>query len=314
LVVGLHRLQYEHDGSFFTADDVEATVALASLLSGDSSLRRVVLVRPRLEVESPTSIGIVASREARRHALAMLDVAERVDVVDGTVVFRDAPPESTGIEGVTGGMEIREGDLRLVLRGQAGGGTLDVNGTIGGDDAPLVLTVAGREVAASTLGLLGGRVQGRTDVRLDVTSAAEGIRMNGRIALRDGRWIGGGPAGRLALDQPIRRALGATAPQLAGEDLPFDELRAVVAWRRGTWRLPRVFVSVGDVVAGGAGRVRADGMVEGSGTLSLPPTLVRDLAPFDAGLTTFRDDTGAATLPFAVGGSVSAVEFTLGRR
>lgn len=306
-VVGLRGLRFEHGKDRFAVDEIEATVALASLVAGDSSLRRLVLVRPRFQVAWPSLAALDTDDRAR----AALRAIARIDVVDGIIEFRDAAPESPEIEGIIGGMTLHAGEGRIALRGRFGGGTLDLVGTLRDGGAPIVLTMSGRDIAARALAPFGMPVDGRATLRLDATRARDGVRVAGRVVVRDGRFIGGGPARLLTVDQRARRALGAATPRLAGVDLPFDELRAAFAWRRGTWRLPRVFMTVGDLVAGGDGRVRQDGVVEGRGTVRLSPALVRELAPFDAVLAPFREPSGAATLPFAVGGSVTAPRFAL---
>ncbi|MCC6764169.1 MAG: hypothetical protein IT293_05850 [Deltaproteobacteria bacterium] len=307
-IVGLQRLRYEHGKYIFTADEVAATVALASLVAGDSSLRRLVFVRPRLEVARP-AIAVVTAPEVADRVLATLDAVERVDVVDGTVVLRDDASESSTLEGITGGMELRDTEGRIALRGRLGGGTLDVTGMVRTDGGPFVLTVAGREVSASALMPFGVRIEGRAEMRFDVKRAPAGVHLDGRVAVRGGRLVGGGPVQVLALDRTAHLALAAAAPLLAGPDLPFDELRAAFAWRRGVWRLSRVYVASGEVVAGGEVRVRADGDVEGRGTVRLPPALVREFAPSGALVASFLDPSGSAIVPFAVAGSVKAPRF-----
>lgn len=310
LVVNLRGLQWGHGPTSFAADEIEATVALATLVSGDAPLRYVRLVRPRLEVTQPLALAAVALRDQRVRVLAALDSFRRVDVVDGTIVVHGTTVRAEAIEGVTGGLEMENGEGLFVLQGQVGSGTLDVTGVVGDD--PLALTIAGRDLDARIVALLTGRVEGVADVRVDVAGRGDDSRVDGRVVVRDGRWLGGGPPRLLGMDAGVRQRLAATMPRFAEDDLVFDEARAVLAWRRGTWRLPRVFVTVGDVVAGGAVRIGRDGTLEGRGTLRVPAALVREFAPSAPALATMVAPVGSSTLPFVLRGSISEPRVALG--
>jgi hypothetical protein len=189
------------------------------------------------------------------------------------------------------------------LQGRADEGVVDVVGTMVGDDHDLTITIGGRGLDAARLPVVGTRVNGMADLRLDVTTKGDDLRIDGRLVVRDGRLIGRGPVGLLRLGAEIRNVLASVAPALAGDDLPFDDARAIFAWRGGTWRFPRIFVTTRDVMAGGRARMNARGEVSGDGTLRMPADLVTVLQPHLPLLGSFRDDGGAVTLPFALGGS-----------
>jgi hypothetical protein len=201
----------------------------------------------------------------------------------------------------------------LALRGHAAGGTVDVVGRLEGNTDELLVTLGGRGLDATALPILGERVRGLVDVRVDVSTNAGSLRANGRVAVRQGHVIGSGPTRLLRLSPDARTILAALDPAVAGDDLSFDDARAIFAWRRGAWRFPRIFVSRGPLIAGGRARVDARGAVSGYGTLRLPAELTRALQPYEPLLAAFLDGNGAATLPFAVGGSVRALQLTLGR-
>lgn len=309
-VIGLRELHYRHGQDLFSADDIEATGSLASLVSRGSLLRRLVLVRPRIEAATPGGVGMVMSRELRGRMLAALDTIERIDVVDGTLLLRDAIPASGAITGITGGVELASGRAQIVLHGRLAGGTLDVTGSLGADDAALALTLAGRDVATSGIALLHGHVDGRAEWHLDVTSNSDGTEFEGRLAIRDGRWLGAGLSRTLDIDATVRVPLFALEPRLEGADLPFDELRAAFIWRRGAWDLPRAFARTGEFVAVGAASIRADGTVEGRGTVRLPSALRRALASHAAAPTALLGTSEPAIVPFVVRGSLAAPRFT----
>ena len=152
---------------------------------------------------------------------------------------------------------------------------------------------------------------GGADIRLDLTSSGDAIGPT--VALRfEGRVVGRGPTRLLPMNRDTMAALALVEPRFAEGDLMFDEARAVFAWRHGTWRLPRLFLSNGATIVGGRVRVGADGNVSGHGTIRLPPDVVAGLEANEPRLADFRDPSGAATLPFGVAGSTETPRFTLG--
>jgi hypothetical protein len=110
-----------------------------------------------------------------------------------------------------------------------------------------------------------------------------------------------------------RQVLAARYPAFAGDDLRFEDARAIFSWRGETWRFPRIFVATQDVIAGGGARITAKGEVVGHGTLRLPAEVVAALQPHEPRIEGFRAGDGAATLPFVVGGPLEAPHFTLDR-
>jgi len=214
---------------------------------------------------------------------------------------------------VTGGLERTAGGAKIALQGRAAGGTIDVVGTLATDDARLALTIAGRNLDAAAIPLTTQRMTGIADLRLDVTSRGDALRLDGRIAVRNGRVVGRGPTRLLPLDGETKATLASIAPVLAGDDLAFDEARAMFAWRHGTWRLPRIFLAAGGTIAGGRARVDASGDVTGHGTVRLSSEVAAGLASHTPALASFRDGSGVATVPFGVNGRLDAPRFTLGR-
>jgi autotransporter translocation and assembly factor TamB len=201
----------------------------------------------------------------------------------------------------------------LALAGRIGDGDVAVTGTIAADGG-LALTIGGRGLDASTLPLLAGRVTGRAMVRLDVRGAAAHPRIEGRLALHDGRLVGVRPLWTMPLTDEVRGLLGTVRPSLAGDDFPFDELRASYEWRDGRWRLPHVYVQEDGFLAGGRARVDRDGGLRGKGTVRVPEDVVAAAEPLVPALGEARDPAGTATVPFELSGRVSAPRLDLDRR
>jgi hypothetical protein len=298
---------------FARADEIGATVALAALVAGDPPITQMRVVGPVVELTRPGSLALKWSAKERAEVLALLAQTNRLDVAEGRLVVAGPSGSSFVIEHVAGGLERTDGGANVVLQGQAAGGTIDVVGTLAKADAALALVISGRGLDAAAIPLTTQRVTGTADLRIDVTSSGEALRLDGRIAVRRGRVVGRGPTRLLALDGETKATLTSLVPALAGDDLAFDEARAMFAWREGTWRLPRVFVAVGGTIAGGRARLDASGDVTGHGTVRLPSDVVAGLSARTPVLAAFRDGSGAATVPFGVAGRLETPRFTLGR-
>jgi hypothetical protein len=301
------------DGVIATADELAVTVALAASLSGESPVERVEVTGASVDLAAYGPAALEASRTGRARILAAF-AADRIDVVGSRAVVPGPQGGTLVISDITGGAE-RDGDgVRLAFHGRTANGTLDLTGRVTPDADELRLTIGGRGLQADTLPLFGEGLRGTMDLRLDVLSEGDAVRADGRVAVRDGAVVGRGPAALLGLAAEARGALAAFDAGLAADDLLFDEARAVVAWRQGTWRLPRVFVSGREIVAGGRARIDADAVVRGHGTVRLPDDLVAALAPQMPAIARFRDASGSATLPFGVAGPLASPTVTLGRR
>jgi hypothetical protein len=298
---------------FAKADEVGATVALSALVSGDPAITQLRVVGPVVELAGPGSLRLKWSAKERAQALALLAQTERLDVAEGRLVVRGPSGESFVIDHVAGGLERTEGGAKIVLQGQAAGGSVDVVGTLAKADAALALVISGRGLDAAAIPVMTQRVTGAAELRIDVTSDGDALRLDGRIAVRQGRVVGRGPTQLLGLDGEAKASLASLAPTLAGDDLAFDEARAMFAWRHGTWRLPRIYLAAGGTIAGGRARLDANGDVTGHGTLRLPSDVAAGLAARTPVLATFRDGSGAATVPFGVAGRLDTPRFTLGR-
>jgi hypothetical protein len=296
-----------------TADALSVTVALAAPLSGSSPITRVHVTRPDIDLLAYGPTALVGSRDGRARVLAALG-ADSVEVEGGRIVVPGVNGQPLVLSDVSGGA-VRDGELlRLVLQGRAAEGTVDVTGHVGLDAEEIVLTIGGRELQAAATPPFGAGLRGTMDVRLDLHGDGDVLRVDGRVSVRDGALVDYAPAELLGLDPDVRGMLMARDPALGGDDLPFEEARAVVAWRQGAWRLPRVFVTGAGVVAGGRARIGADSAVTGRGTVRLPADLAASLEPHAPALERFRDATGAATLAFDVTGDLAAPLVTLDRR
>lgn len=312
-VVTLHQVAIGHDpGMFASADEIGVTVALATLFSAEPLVRTVRVSRPRLDLGGRDLAGGLSSRAGRVQALTLLARVRRIDVVDGRVLLPGPGGVPLAVEGLTGGIERTVDGAHVVLQGHAAGGAVDVTGSISQGGHDLTLTIGGRNLDATRLPIAGEHMTGVVDFRLDVVTHGDVLRTNGRLAVRNGRLIGRDPVALLHLSPESRAILATRDSAFTTGDLPFDDARAIFAWRDGTWRFPRVFVTTSDVVAGGRGRITARGEMIGHGTLRLPPAMAGALQPHEPLLGSFRDRSGAATVRFSVGGPLQAPRFTLG--
>lgn len=314
IVLSMRELSLGRTGKLSaTAEELSVTVALAAPLSGASPIARVRVMRPDVDLATYGPTALLGSQVARARVLASLG-ADRIEVEGGRLVLPGLPGHPLVVSDVSGGA-VRDGDLlRLVLQGRAAEGTVDVTGHVGLDAHELALTIGGRDLQASALPPFGVRLRGTMDVRLDLHGEGDALRAGGRVSVRDGALVDYAPATLFGLDSDVRSVLGALDPAVGGDDLAFEEARAVLAWRQGAWRLPRVFMTGGGIVAGGRARIGADQGVTGRGTVRLPADLAASLEPHAPVLEAFRDASGAVTLPFGLTGNLAAPSVTLDRR
>jgi Putative zinc-finger len=297
---------------FLSADTIRTTVALAAPIFGDPMLSDVQLVGLNVEVAEPPSVTLVWPKAERVRALEILREADRVGVQDARLVVHGGGGRTFAVEHLNGGVERSGGGVKFALQGRTGGGGIDVVGSVVDAEDGMTVTLAGRDLDAAMLPILDRQVTGVADLRLDLTSRGDAVLAKGRIAIRKGRLVGRGPTRILPLDRETVAALTVLDANLTQGDLAFDEARAVFAWRHGTWRLPRVFLSAGPTIVGG--RFHVDGGdVSGHGAIQLPANLFEGMEPHLPALASFRDTTGGGTLPFGVSGSIEKPHFALGR-
>lgn len=296
-----------------SVDEIGFTVALAAPLRGEPLITMVRARRLVLNLVGGVPEKVLVSEAERRKALALLAMASRIDIVDARVMLPVPGGVGLAASALEGGMERTEQGVRLVLHGLAAGGVIDVAGDLTGDGRRVALTIGGRGLDASALPVLAGRVRGIVDLRLDVRDVGNARRMDGRVAVRQGRVVGGGSLALLPISAASRDLIAELYPALAEDDLPFDDARAIFSRRRGIWRFSRVFVTIQDVIAGGGARVTAKGEVVGHGTLRIPAEVVAALQPHEPQIAIFRARNGGATLPFVIGGSLETPQLTLGR-
>ncbi len=312
-VVALGSVRIGRDpGLVFSAEQISATFAIAAPLFGNPAVSDVRLLGPTIELTEPKAGRVEWDKQDRERVLAFLAQTDRVEIAEARIVVRRASGRSFVIDHLNGGVERAVDGTRLVLQGRSESGNVDVVGSLSEDDVAL-LTIAGRDLDAATLPLLAPKVTGSADVRLDLTIAGDALHVDGRIAVRKGKWIGRGPARLLPLQRETRAALGTVDATLGGSDLTFDDARAAFTWRHGKWRLPRIFLSAGTTIVGGQARVGVDGKVTMHGTARLSPELVAGLEPHEPALASFRNENGGATVPFSVAGSVDTPRFALDR-
>lgn len=302
----------ERQAPWATAEEIGVTLALAAPLSGEALVREVRVTRPDVDLVGRSLSLLLGSRGARAQILAALD-AERLAVTEGRILLSGPNGATVAVTDFSGGAEYDGDAMRLAFTGRIAEGVLEVTGRAGRATADVSLTFGGRGLDTAALPLIGARLRGTMEFRLDVSAAGDGLRADGRAAVRDGRLVGESPTRLLALSADERRALGALDPALAGSDLVFDEARAVFAWRHGAWRLPRVFVTRRGIVAGGRGRIGVSGDVSGHGTVRIPADVVAALHAEAPLLGRFGDASGTATLPFTIAGPLAAPALTVGR-
>lgn len=297
-------------GRVVRMDELGMTVALAAPLTNDPVLSRVRLVRPVVDLRGGSGeVGL--PRIDRRPLAALFATAGAFDIVDAHLVLPVSLMQSLEIDALNGGVERVPGGARLVLHGNFADGQIDVTGTLTDDGERLTLTIGGRGLAAAALPFSNGRLAGTADLRVDIAEVGEARRMNGRLAIHDGRVLGVRPLDLVSLSEAGREAVATLRPDLALDHLPFDDARAIFALREGVWRLPRVFLSSNGLLAGGRARVAAVGEVAGRGTVRVPADLVEALLPFEPALESFRDQGAAATLPFTISGPILKARATL---
>jgi hypothetical protein len=312
-VIALKDVTIGRVGRRYHADEIGMTLALAAPLTGEWSVQYVHVTRPTLDLVGRDPKDILVSPSERGRALELLGQANRVDVEDARLLL--AGPDGTpfAVDGIAGGIERTPSGAKLAFRGRAAGGELDLVGTVSGDDRDVTLTIGGRDLVAGELPLLRAGLRGTVELRLDVRNAGGDVRVDGRVAIRAGQLLGRGPAALASLSAESRAALAARDGAFAGADLPFDDARAMFAWRNGTWRLQRLYLATLGAVAGGRARIAGNGAVSGHGTVRLPAEIVADLEPHEPTLGGFRDTGGTATLPLTVGGSIASPEIVVRR-
>lgn len=306
-VVRLRNVQLGSTDDLFRADEVDVTVALANLASGNPPVRQLRLVRPVVEVAKPERLGVALSLDRAGDVLATLGDIERVDVVDGEVLVRGTTER---LDGVTGSLERAADGLKVVLQGRAGSGLVTIDGGLRAEPGESTMTIAAHDVDAGVIPGLPRGLGGTALLRAEVTSADGAIRVSGRLAVRHGRMAGRGL--RRLLDEDTAALVAATVPALTADDLTFEEASAVFRWRKAGWRLPRFFVSFGNTVAGGRARLES-GVLTGHGTVRVPVELATALATHLPSPATDRD-RDAATLPFVISGSADSPHLALGTR
>lgn len=313
-VVALQDVVVGRVGRRYRADEVGMTLALAAPLTGDSSVQYVRVTRPTIDLVGRDPKDIIVSRGERDKAIDLLGQAKRVDVEDARV--RLAGPDGTPftVEGITGGIEKTDQGAKLAFRGRVANGDVDLVGTLNGEDRDVQLTIGGRGLDASELPILRAGLRGIVDVRLDVQTNHGDMRADGRVSVREGALLDRGPATLLHLSAESRAALVARDASLGGTDLPFEDARAIFAWRNGWWRLQRLYLTTHGAIAGGRARISGNGELRGHGTLRLPAEIVSDLEPHEPTLGEFRDAGGTATVPFVITGQIRTPEVTVGKR
>ncbi len=309
VVIHVHGVAIgKEQNRFVSADEVVLSIAPAASLGTGSVVQEMRVLRPEIRLAAESVIAGL-SRLGEPEVLGLFSTAGSADLVDGRAVLALPGGESLELTELNGGIQRTGEDARLVLGGRLAGGVITISGTFSGDGRSLAVTLGGRAIDLGALSrLTGGRLHGTAEIRADVSGSPAAPRVDGRISVQNGRWNSTPLASLPTIDQTILRSV---RPSLAGSDLAFDDGRAIFAWRDGVWRLPRVYVSAGGLLAGGRARIARGGVVDGRGTVRIPADVVGALVAIEPGLASLRDVAGTATLPFAVSGPFDAPRFTL---
>jgi hypothetical protein len=301
-------------GRRYHADEIGMTMTFAAPFVGDAPVQSVRITRPIVDLVGRDPKDIIASRGERSKAIELLGQANRVEVENARILL--AGPDGTPfvVEGIVGGIERTAVGARLAFRGRAAGGDVDLVGTLAGDARDVTLTIGGRALDATALPLLRAGLKGVVDLRMDVRAVGGDVRVDGRISIRNGALLGRGAATLPQLSPESRTALAARDAALAGADLPFEDARAMFAWRGRSWRIERLYATSHGIIVGGRAAIGATGALRGHGTLRVPADLVTVLESHEPALAPFRDAGGTATLPVSLGGTLADPDVMVRKR
>jgi hypothetical protein len=316
------------DQPLLTVDQADLTFAIRSLLRFQATPAHIRLVRPALEVplgaRPPASSPSPHARETSAPILAALLAGLPLDVVDGTLLFRRLDRSPTTIERIEGAITPADGAMRVAFTGTFADAPLTAEGTVQSglpttaapaSDRRLAITVAGREVSLAALPFMSGRASGRAALRVRVMGTADDLRFDGRVLTGRGHIIGWNALRAIASGSRAEpRPPLALPPDLAGIELPFDEVRAAFAWRHGVWRIRRVVATTGELVNGASVRIDPTGKLAGSGSVRLPAAISASIANDDPALAERRDVDGRVTIPVTISGTVNVPRFFITRR
>jgi hypothetical protein len=197
--------------------------------------------------------------------------------------------------------------VRLSLDGAIAGGTVHAEGELATDAAgPVSITISGRGLTAAALPFVQGRLSGTADLLVRVTGTVGSPAIAARALVSGGRAPGWNPLQLLLARPDTAGVLAAHLPQLAGSDLVFDELRIAVSSTAEGWRVPRVYVTSGGLVAGASLEIGAARELHGDGSVRLPAPLAAALLDVAPALASLRDQDQTLTVPLAIAGTVDA--------
>ncbi|MBI3768407.1 MAG: hypothetical protein HY271_07910 [Deltaproteobacteria bacterium] len=300
------------DADVTTADGIALVVPLASLTARAPavSLLRVIGLVVHLGPETPIMRGGVRAG-GHHNAVAAVIGTTPLEVVEGTLVVDvpDAPP--LHFDHLAGTTTPVDGRLHLSLDAAIASGAVHAEGALALDDTGSIsLTIAGRQLTVAALPYVQGRLSGTADLDLKVTGTLRAPAFAIRTLVRDGRAVGWNPLPGLLAGIETAEVHAATSPQLAGPDLAFDELRVSAASDPQGWRVPRLYVTSADLVAGASLEISAARDLRGDGTVRMPASLVTVLVDAKPALATLRDQDRTLILPIAIAGTIDAPQIT----
>jgi hypothetical protein len=283
------------DTDLTTVDGLELTVPLASLAARAPavSLLRVIGLVIHLGADNPGARGGIRAG-GHHNAVAAAIGTTPLEIVESTLIVDTAGGPSLRFEHLAGTTAPTDGRLQVALDATIAGGTVHAQGELALADAgPISLTIAGRQLTVATLPYLQGRLSGTADLELTATGTLGAPMFGARALVRGGRAVGWNPL-----------------PQLAGNDLVFDELRIAADSGPHGWRVPQLYVTSAGLVAGASLEIGAARDLHGTGTVRLPATLAAALIDTAPTLAARRDDDQTLTLPLAIAGTLDAPRIT----
>ncbi len=292
-------------GDAFAATDVAVQVPLASLVARAPEVSRVVMAGATIVLRATGDEGRFGLRVGGANAVAAVLAGAPFELIDSTVRI-ESTTATVQLQDVGGTTTPGAEGIAITLAATLGDAHVTIDGNLAIDDTgPLALTIAARDTPSGTLPWITGRVAGTADVFLRISGTPREPVFAGRLLVREGRAHGWNPVARV-LGPEGTTAIRVAAPDLAGDDLRFDELRVVFASSPDGWRIPRVFVTNAAFVAGASLQIGTGATLTGEGTVQLSPPVAAAVVNAVPALADARDAGDTLTVPFTVSGSLAA--------
>ncbi len=289
-----------------TADALQLTVPLASLAAGTPTVSRLRVAGLVIRIATAPAAPGGGRLGGRPDPVVAAVGTTPLEIVEGTLVL-DVPGAALHFDHLAGTTTPADGRVQVALDGVIAGGTVHAEGEFATDAAgPLSLTIGGRGLTTGALPFVQGRISGTADLLVRITGTVGAPAIAGRALVRGGRAAGWNPLQLLLARGETAGAIAAHVPQLTGADLVFDELRVAASSTPDGWRVSRVYVTSGGVVAGASVDISGARELHGDGSVHLPAALTTALLDVAPGLAALRDQDQTLTVPIVIGGTVDA--------